>query len=385
MAGLIKSMSAHPSKKLLYIFDHLDWKSRMPVALGAKEAGFDITIGIVGAEDGDKIDGLEGFHVLILRKPKNKFGPFSVLGSLLDIRRTIKTHKPDLLHTVTLKYSFLVGLASLGLRGYRLLYTIAGLGFLFRSEGVKPKILRAALSPFLKCVLRNKRADLIFQNPDDRDLLVQGGYTRAEHTHLVISSGVDLDKFIFEPEPENDLPIALMPTRLVHEKGVSIFVQAARILHEKGIKARYQIAGGITTHNPRAISEAEMRDYIKDGVVEWLGRVDDMPALLRSASVIVYPSYYGEGVPRVMLEACAAGRPIITTDHAGCRETVPEGKNGFLVPIKDVQATAQAMERLLGDKNLRADMGAQSRKLAEERFDVQAITAQTLALYDLVL
>lgn len=181
--------------KLLYIFDHLDWKSRMPVALAAKAAGYDITIGIVGVDENDKIEGLEGFHVLILRKPKNKFGLLSVLNSVLDIRKTIRSVKPALIHTVTLKYSFLVGLSCLGLRRYRILYTIAGLGFLFRTPGQKPKWIRRALAPLLKLVLKNPRADLIFQNPDDRDLLVNMGYVRHERTHLVISSGVDLEKF----------------------------------------------------------------------------------------------------------------------------------------------------------------------------------------------
>ncbi len=372
-------------KKLLYIFDHLDWQSRMPVALAAREAGYNISMGIVGVDEDDQIEGLEGFDVLMLRKPKNKFGPLSVLRTILDIRATIKNINPDLLHTVTLKYSFLVGLASLGLRGYRLLYTIAGLGFVFRTAGAKPTILRYALSPLLKLVLKNPQADLIFQNPDDRDLLVETNYVRYEQTHLVISSGVDLDKFKPVPEPQSDLPIALMPTRLVHEKGVSIFVEAARMLHSKGIKARYQIAGGLTTHNPRAISEVEMQAYIKDGIVEWLGRVDDMPAVLSSAAVIVYPSYYGEGVPRVTIEGCAMGRPIITTNHPGCKETVPNGENGFLVPVRNVEATAKAMERLLTDRALRQQMGKESRHLAEQAFDVKAIVSQTLALYEIVL
>ena len=370
---------------LLYIFDHLDWKSRMPVALAAKKAGYNVTIGIVGVDEGDQIDGLDGFQVLSLRKPANHFGLLSAFVSLWDIRKTIHQCRPDLIHTVTLKYSFLVGLACTGLRRLRVLYTIAGLGFLFRTSGVRSTLIRWALSPLLKLVLKNRHADLIFQNPDDRDLLVNMGYVRHEQTHLVISSGVDLDKFSPVPEPENQEPIAMMPTRLVHEKGVAIFVAAARKLNAKGIKARYQIVGGLTTHNPRAITEAEMKAYTEDGVVEWLGRVQDMPAILSTAAVIVYPSYYGEGVPRVTIEACAAGRPVITTDHPGCREVVPNGDNGYLVPVKDVDATAEAMERLLTDRDLRKQMGKASRALAEMTFDIKSIVAQTVGLYAHIL
>lgn len=369
--------------KLLYIFDHLDWQSRMPIALAAQKAGYDITIGIMGAEE--RINGLDGFKVLTLPKPKHKFGPFSVFSTILALRQAIKNAAPDLLHTVTLKYSFLVGLASIGLKGFRIIYTIAGLGFLFRTQGAEPKLLRMALSPLLKLVLRDSRADLIFQNPDDRAMLVEMRYANFNRTHLVMSSGVDLARFAFVPEPQDTLPIMLMPTRLVHEKGIAIFVEAAHLLHAKGIKARFQIAGGLTSHNPRAISAQQMSEFTRDGVVEWLGRVENMPALLQSAAVIVYPSYYGEGVPRVTIEACAAGRPVITTDHAGCREVVPEGKNGILVPIKDVRATADAMERLLQDKELRAEMGKESRKVAESLFDEKSIAAQTLALYEKVL
>lgn len=379
---MVMSTADHP-KRLFYVFDHLDWKSRMPLALAARQAGYEITIGIVGGAAGERIEGLDGFSVLALPKPKHKFGPLSVLSSVSAIRRAIRQVKPDLVHTVTLKYSFLVGLACLGLSGFKLVYTIAGLGFLFRAEGAKPRITRAALSPFLKMVLKDNRALLIFQNRDDRDLLVQMRYARPDKTHLVIGSGADLERFSAVPEPDSETPIALMPTRLVHEKGIAVFVEAARLLHARGIKARYQIAGGLTSHNPRAISDTQMQEFTRDGVVEWLGRVDDMPSLLGSAAVIVYPSYYGEGVPRVTIEACAAGRPVITTDHPGCREVVPEGKNGILVPVKDVQATASAMERLLNDKDLRAKMGRESRILAERAFDVNAIAAQTLALYEL--
>ena len=375
MAGLKQNTEC----KLLYIFDHLDWKSRMPVALGAKNDGYDITIGIVGAEE--NIEGLNKFQVKTVPKPQKKFGPISVLSTILSLRTLIRNNNPNLLHTVTLKYSFLVGLACLGISPLPRIYTIAGLGFLFRSEGTKPKIIRAVLSPILKLVLKNKNATIIFQNPDDRDLLIQLNYVRKEQTRLVISSGVDLEKFIPGAIPNEGLPIVLMPTRLVHEKGVAIFVKAAKNLRAKGIKARYQIAGGLTAHNPRAISKTEMEDMVSDGTVEWLGRVEDMPALLQSASIIVYPSYYGEGVPRVTIEALAAGRPVITTDHPGCKEVIPKNENGILIPVKDVKATEDAMEKLLSDKDLREKMGKKSRELAERSFDVNQIVHQTLNIY----
>lgn len=366
--------------KLLYIFDHVDWKTRMPVARGAQAQGWDVSIGIVGDPPEDQ-SALDGFDVIFLPRPKDKFGPAATLETILAIRKTIKDVSPDLVHTVTLKYSFLVGYARLGLRGFRIMYTMAGLGFLFRSEGTKSKFVGFMMSPFLRFVLRHKAAEIIFQNQDDRDLLIDRSFVRAYQTHLVLGSGVDTDKFKPAPFEQSDEPLILMPTRLVREKGVSVFIKAARMLHQQGVKARFQIAGGITKHNPRAISEEKMRGMLHESRVEWLGHVSDMPALLKKAYCVAYPSNYGEGVPRVMLEACASAKPIVTTDHPGCRETVEDGVNGFLVPTKNAKAVAEALKKIIEDPALCESMGKASRKRAEDKFAISHIVDQTVALY----
>lgn len=352
----------------------------MPIAIGARERGWDVTIGMIGKPEDTAM--LEGFKTVFLPRPKEGLGPLAVLETILSLRKVVSETRADLVHTVTLKYAFLLGLATSFQRGYAVVYTLAGLGFLFRGEGVKPKIMRAVLSPFLKLVFRDPKAQTIFQNPDDEALMMAAGYIRPGHSHLVISSGTDLEKFAALPPPDDEAPLVLMPTRLVREKGVHIFIEAARALKRRGAVARFAIAGGETKHNPRAISKTEMETLTKDGAVEWLGRVEDMPALLAGAAIIVYPSYYGEGVPRVLLEAAAAGRPIITTDHAGCRETVKNNVSGILVPVRDVRAVAEAIESLLEDKEKRLNMGHQSRLLAEEKFDIKRIVSQTCDVYE---
>jgi glycosyltransferase involved in cell wall biosynthesis len=372
----------HAPRKLLYIFDHADWKSRMPVALGARAEGYDVRLGIVGPSIPDH-PMFKDFDIVLINEPKHKFGPLSVLKTVLSLRRLIYSARPDILHTITLKYAFTVGLACLGLRGFHRVYTIAGLGYLFHGDGLKPRLIRAALSPFLKLVLKNPRAHIIFQNDDDRQCLIKKNYVRGEHTHLVISSGVDLSRFVVEPEPDTPSPLVLMPTRLVREKGVAVFAEAARIVRSSGTKAIFQIAGGLTTHNPKALTQQDMDEITRDSAVEWLGQVADMPALLARANLIVYPSYYGEGVPRVLIESCAAGRAIITTDHTGCREAVDHGVNGLLVTVRDPQATAEAILSLLNDPERRKSMGAMSRKLAEQKFALDLIVRQTLSVYDI--
>jgi glycosyltransferase involved in cell wall biosynthesis len=235
----------------------------------------------------------------------------------------------------------------------------------------------------LRLVLLNPNAQVIVQNPDDRDILVAQNFVRPDHCHVILGSGVDLQQFPSSELPVTDTPVILMPTRLVRDKGISVFVEAAKILRAKNIHVRCVIAGGITEHNPMALSIQEMQDFCADGAVTWLGKVTDMQTLYAQAHMIVYPSHYGEGIPKVLLEAAASGRAIITTDHPGCREVVQHHDNGLLVPVRDAASVAAGIEELLSDPNRLKDMGHASRKRAEKLFDVRDIVAQTLAIYDL--
>ena len=213
-------------------------------------------------------------------------------------------------------------------------------------------------------------------------MLIDKNITTVDSSHLVKGSGVYLDRFdATEVTEQENEPLVLMPTRLVHEKGIAIFVRAARILKNKGVNARFEIAGGLTRDNPRAITQEEMETMTKGGAVKWLGRINNMPGKLKESALVVYPSYYGEGIPRVLLESCAAGRPVITTDHPGCREAVEHGKNGLLVPVKNPQATAEAIEILLNDIPRCKEMGKRARKKAEKEFNIHEIVRQTLEIY----
>lgn len=354
--------------KILYIFDSKDWTSRIDVARKAKEKGHEVILGLVGE-----------------RPDQQEFEAFSMrsgFGMIADVKALSRDVQPDIVHAVTLKFAFLVGLACLPLKGARKIYTFAGLGYLFRSQSFDGAIMRILLSPLLKWVFKQPNMKIIFQNRDDLDLMVRKKYVCAEDTVLIRGSGVCLNKFTFAPSMDDVVPVVLMPTRLVREKGISVFIKTAELLKKRGFAAEFKIAGGVTSQNPKAISEKEMLAMVKDKPVEWLGRVENMPNLLTQSHVIVYPSYYGEGVPRVLLEASAAGRAIVTTDHPGCREAVEHDVNGLLVPIRNVLATANAIEEILRDPKKRAQMEVESRKRAEKYFDILEIAARTAALYD---
>jgi len=371
-------------KKLLYVINHLDWfwSHRLPLAQGAQKEGWDVLVAVTDASRDEKLaEG--GFTGLELPPSDQGFTPFTVLKTIYAIHQRMAETKPDLVHAITLKYAFMTGLAARLHPDIRIVHTIAGLGYLFSGESSKARVLRTLISPLLKLALKGKNMQIIFQNPDDQALLISRGLVREEQCHLIRGSGVDTSQFDHTPEPDSDAPpLVIMPTRLVHDKGVAVFVETARILKKRGVPARFQIAGGVTTNNPLAISKIEMENMVADGAAEWLGKVSNMPKLFSDCALVVYPSYYREGIPKVLLEAAATGRAIITTDHPGCREAVAANENGLLVPVKDAEATADAVQSLLEDKERRKQMGANSRKKAETEFDVQIIVRQTLDVYN---
>lgn len=368
-------------KSLLYIINHPDWfwSHRLPLAAGARDAGYRVLVAMPGGSHDKKLieHGFTGFDL------PEASGVGGVFKTIPAVRRLIAEQRPDLVHAITLKYAFMTGLAALIARqsNVHVVHTVAGLGYLFSGEGVKPKILRTVIGPFLRCALSGENMRVIFQNPDDLDLLVTRGFVRRERTALIRGSGVDTDVFRPAIQEEENPPIVLMPTRLVRDKGIAVFVEAARILKKQGVNARFQIAGGVSSGNPLAITEAEMRDLCADGAVEWLGKITDMPGLFSRVALVAYPSHYREGVPKVLLEAAAMGKAIVTTDHPGCREAVAHGVNGLLFPVRDAAACAAAIRNLLDDPERRAAMGRAGRGRAVAEFDAKHIVGQTLDVY----
>lgn len=369
------------SGSVLYIINNIEWfwSHRLPLALAAKEAGYKVIVAAARVDEHEKSKlAAHGFTAENLPDADAIASPITVLKNILALRALIKKHQPDILHAITIKYAFLAGLAALGIKVKRV-HTIAGLGYLFSGNAFKPALLRMLAALPLKVALSG--AEIIFQNPDDRNILVGRGFVKNSRTHLIRGSGVDLGQFAVSPVPQEDRPLVLMATRLLHDKGVAVFVEAAKILEARGVHARFEIAGGEVTSNPLAITKAQMEAMIAGSPVTWLGKVSDMPALLRACALFVYPSWYREGIPKVLLEACASGRGIVTTNHPGCREAVTDGVNGRLVPVKDAEATARAIEDILADPEVLGAMGRASRTKAESEFDVQKIVRETLEVY----
>jgi glycosyltransferase involved in cell wall biosynthesis len=297
--------------------------------------------------------------------------PRADLGSAAALARIFRDLRPDVVLSYTIK-PVVYGALAARLSGVPASYAmITGLGHAFIPRaGWRALGLRALVSAMYAAALRQS-AGIFFQNPDDRDdfrrrsLLPPGVPVTVLH-----GSGVDLDRFA--PAPPVTDPVAfLLVGRLLAEKGVREYVEAARIVRRERPLARFHLVGPLDP-NPSCIGAGEAGHWEREGVVSYHGPTGDVRPFLARASVFVLPSYR-EGTPRAVLEAMAMGRPVITTDVPGCRETVVDGDNGFLVPARDPGALARAMIRFVDRPHLIRSMGARGRVIAEETFDARQV------------
>lgn len=251
---------------------------------------------------------------------------------------------------------------------------IAGLGYAFtpsREDNVLKRKILHFIAEWLYRIALRRATCVFFQNADDLKEFVRRKIVSENKAFLLGPTGVDL--FYFRPAPPVKKPVTfVLAARLLREKGVREFAEAARRIKAKYPETRFLLLGGLDT-NPGAIRKEEVEAWVREGILEWPGHVSDVRPWLAQASVFVLPSYYREGVPRSIQEAMAMARPVITTDAPGCRETVIPEVNGFLVPVRDVDALVSAMERFILEPDLIEKMGRESRRLAEKRFDVHKL------------
>jgi len=249
--------------------------------------------------------------------------------------------------------------------------------------GLKAQVLRPVIKGIYRNILTARRVRVVFQNPDDLQLFSDDGLVVPNRTILIRGSGVNVLRFAPRPGQPNEVPvpIVLFAARVNGDKGVYEFVEAARQLRASGIHATFQLAGSPDPGNPTGVPATTLEYWRKEGAVDLLGHVDGIEEIMAQASIVVLPTHGGEGVPRVLLEAAAMGKPIVTTDVPGCREAVVDGENGYLVPVKNVGALAGAIERLLSDDTLREKMGAYGRRKMVEEFDDQDVAQRTALIY----
>jgi glycosyltransferase involved in cell wall biosynthesis len=369
-------------RRLLYVCNNPAFFAsyRLTAARAARDAGFDVH---VATPDGPAAGALERagltHHAIPLRR--RSFNPLHGLQTVAALRRLYARLRPDVIEHMTIQAMLFGSLAARTVRTGRVINWMAGLGFLFVDRGRRSALARPAVLTLYRTALGVPGSRAVFENPDQRDYFVARGLVPGARTSVIEGAGVEMERFAPTPQPEGT-PVVLFAGRMIWDKGVRDFVAAVELLRARGTPARFVLVGEPDPGNPASVDERQLRAWHEAGVVEWHGASDRMADEYRRCSIFCFPTAYAEGVPRVLIEAAASARPIVTTDMPGCREVVRPGVNGLLVPPRDPAAVAAAIERLVGDRAARAAMGARGRRHVEERFSVRTIVAQTLALYE---
>lgn len=363
-----------PAPKLLYLVTE-DWyfvSHRLPLAIAAKAAGFEVAVIARAGHHRGEIEAA-GLRLISFDMDRRGMNPLRLLREAGALARLYRQEKPDLVHHVALRPVVVGGLAAWMARVPAVVSAITGMGFLF-TDGGRGGLARRLLTRLMPWLLG--KGPVVVQNATDAAHLADWGVPEGR-VRLIPGSGVDVQRFVPTDRTANPQPIVMLPSRLLWDKGVGEFVDAARKLQGR---ARFVLVGEADAGNPTAVPEAQLRAWQAEAVVEWWGRQDDMPAVLAKADIVCLPSYR-EGMPKALLEAMACGLPCVTTDAPGCRDCVADGDNGLVVPVKDAGALAAAIGRLLDDPALRARMGRRGRERAVQEFSSGKIIAATLALY----
>ena len=353
-------------------------KSRAPLIRALRERGWQVAVFANRDAHAAEIEAIGGVEWLDAGFGPSAVAPLADFRALRALRRRIAARPPGLLHLFNAKPMLLGLLALRGLpkRG-TVVATVTGLGHAF----VSSRVVRGAASASYRSLLG--RADaVVFQNPDDLARFVEGGLVAPGRAKLIVGSGVDTTLFRPGTRDAARPPTVLMATRLLVSKGVLDYLEAAGQLRGRAPQIRFLLAGEAAPGHPDAIAEDDLRGLAARAGVEYLGYRADLPSLLPQVDLLAHPSYYAEGVPRILLEAAAAGVAVITTDLPGCREAVAPGETGVLVPPREPGRLARESGALAGDAPRLAAMGQAARRLAESRFDLRAATAAQLALYE---
>ncbi|MEX1033241.1 MAG: glycosyltransferase family 4 protein [Cellvibrionaceae bacterium] len=362
--------------KLIYFVTE-DWyfcSHRLGLAIAAREAGFDVTV-VTRVTDHGAVIRDAGLGLIDIHLSRRSINPFAELGVVLRLASIYRRERPDVVHHVALKPVLYGSIAARLVGLERVVNALAGMGWAFSSSSG----MAAFLKPMIRGMLRRLlcHGEVIVQNEDDAALVRR---LAVEHVNLIQGSGVDVERF--RPvDRDNPVPVVMLVARMIWDKGVQEFVDASRQLREWGTPAHFVLIGAPDAENRAGIPEHVLRAWQTEGVVEWWGKRDDMPRVLEGCDIACLPTYYGEGLPKSLLEAAASGLPIVTTDSPGCRELVTDGDNGLLIPVRDVRALADALEKLIGDEALRKRMGERGRALAVERFSDQYVIDATLEIY----
>jgi glycosyltransferase involved in cell wall biosynthesis len=321
-----------------------------------------------------------GIAPLNIEFSRRGLNPITELITIFRLRTILKRIRPDIVHNIALKPVVLGSLAAQFAGVRNIVNAPVGMGYVFTSEENKARVLRPIVRALIRYSLGRQARRVIIENNDDFKNLVDGGFAKKYSIALIKGAGVDTEKFDYKPEPDGQVRV-IMVSRLLRDKGVQEFIDAANLVKARKNTVQFVLVGDVDDGNPTSLTAEQLTELRKSQDVTWLGARTDIHELLASSHIACLPSYR-EGLPKSLIEAASAGRPIITTDVPGCREVVTHMVNGLLVQPRDVTALASAIEQLVNDPNLRQSMGDENRRKAKSEYANEIIIAQTHGVYD---
>ena len=367
----------------LFIVVNQDWfflSHRLPIGVAAKEAGWDVTVVSEDTGESGKIveAGLKAVNLPINKSGTNIKDELKTLSFLYDLFRR---EKPDVVHLVGLKTILWGSIACRIASVKAMVSAVCGLGVLFDEKHAKSLMSRMILK-VLKFTHKGKGVRVVFQNNDDKQLFLDQGIIAENRCVFTNGSGVDLAKYEFTREPEGKCIKVIFTARMVEDKGTLVLIEAAKKLElSYRNRVKFLLCGGLDS-NPNGITKEQLESLCDGDYIQWLGYRKDVLDLLKASHIMAFPSWYREGLPKSIIEAEAIGRPVVTTNSVGCRDTVIDGYNGLIVQPKDAEGLAEALKKLIDDAALRQTMGRNARQFAMERFSIGDVVSAHLKMYD---
>ena len=351
---------------------------RLPVALAALKAGFQVH---VATSDGPEVRSIQsmGFTHHVVPFTRSGQNPLNELGTLLCLVKLFRRVKPILVHLITIKPVLYGGIAARLAGINSVVSAVSGLGTVFLANSVVARFRRGLVILLYRAAFKQKRLAVIFQNPDDRNVLLGSKALKYDQARMIRGSGVQPEEYPCLPQPSGKT-VVVMAARLLRDKGVLEFVEAARLLQDRGVDVEMRLIGSPDPGNPTSVMQQELEHWKNDGLVKLLGFRKDIAVQYAEANIVCLPSYR-EGLPKSLVEAAACGRAVVTTDVPGCRDAIIPDITGLLVPVRDASTLADAIQKLIEDPALQCSMGRAGRALAEEAFAIEKIVEQHMEIY----